>query len=399
MSSNSPVFAENPVDPDVYAVVRKASLARRLWRRGVHSAILLGLFLLSAEVMARLDDWLYRDVPILATPDKDRDLFVWNGQAMRGRPHGRFKKWRLNAFGFRAPEISRTPDPDHTRVMILGASESFGLYESEGKEFPAQLAQRLSRAGRYEVVNASLPGLTVRSMIPYWEDYVAQFRPDIVIIYPSPLFYLAENWTRPNSSQAPPTKNHRAEAQQPDKTPAPRPRLISHMRNVFHVPEFIQKWRDKWNIEAKTADKSEEWFFRKVPQDRLDFFAADLAELTASIRKHGAQPVLLTHAACCAIPPRLEDHNDLQAMRVHLPRATEEVMPEFDGAANRSIVELGCKHDLPVINVAEVMNGRRQWFADLVHFTDEGASVIAELAADRTLSIAPSLNRMRQASR
>lgn len=398
MSTHSPVIPDSSLAPEVSPVVRDATVARRYGRKGFYSATLLGLFLVSAEITARLDDWLYRDVPLLATPDKDRDLFVWDGGILWGRPHGRFEKWRLNEFGFRGPEIQLTPAAGYTRVMVLGASESFGLYESENKEFPAQLAHLLDRLGSYEVVNAAVPGLTLRTMTPYWERWAAQFRPDIVVVYPSPLFYLVNNWPRQKAPRTAQEKAPRMEIQS-EKAPTLRPRLLSHMKNVFHVPDFIQQWRNQRNIEANTAGMAPDWFFQVVPQDRLDFFAADLEELTASIRKCGAQPILLTHAIRSAAPPRPEDSADLHAMRVQLPRATAEVMPEFECAANRQVVDLGAKCDVPVINVAEVMNGRREWFADLVHFTDEGASVIAGLVADRIVTIPPSDNQVRSASR
>ena len=42
-------------------------------------------------------------------------------------------------------------------------------HESTGREFPAQLDARLRQAGDYEVINAAMPGMTVQSMIPYWQ--------------------------------------------------------------------------------------------------------------------------------------------------------------------------------------------------------------------------------------
>src|SRR5262245_65881480 len=79
------------------------------------------------------------------------------------------------------------------RVMVLGASETFGIYESDQKEFPAQVAGLLRAKGgspKVEVINAAIVGMTVRSMIPYWRNWASQFRPKIVVVYPSPLFYL-----------------------------------------------------------------------------------------------------------------------------------------------------------------------------------------------------------------
>src|SRR5262245_16320664 len=97
------------------------------------------LFLLAAEAASRLDDWLAYGTPVLANPDRGMDLTVQDEHGLHGRPLGRFKKWALNEAGFRGPEITETPAPGVTRIALLGASETFGLYESPGKEYPSQL--------------------------------------------------------------------------------------------------------------------------------------------------------------------------------------------------------------------------------------------------------------------
>jgi hypothetical protein len=73
------------------------------------NALVVLIFLGAAEFTARLEDWITTDVPFLASPDRERDLVVRNDQVPHGRPHGRYRKWQLNAFGFRGPEITEVP--------------------------------------------------------------------------------------------------------------------------------------------------------------------------------------------------------------------------------------------------------------------------------------------------
>src|SRR5262245_22624560 len=97
----------------------------RFARWGMAAVILL----VTAELASRLDDWLSFDTPFLANPDRERDLTVQDQDGLHGRPNGRFRKWQLNEFGFRGDGV-RSTNPE-IRLMILGASETFGLYESE----------------------------------------------------------------------------------------------------------------------------------------------------------------------------------------------------------------------------------------------------------------------------
>jgi lysophospholipase L1-like esterase len=354
-------------------------------RKAVYGTLLFLVFLLAAEVTARVDDWLVQGIPLLETPNHEDNLLLHVGPTLRGKPNGRFKKWKLNAFGFRGPAMELEPAPGYTRVMILGASESFGLYESDDKEYPAQMAKLLGRAGKYEVVNAAVTGMTIKSLTLYWKEWASRFHSQIVVIYPSPLFYLNEN--APGRS--------RAATSQATQTPRARiskfgSRLLSRLRDVFHVPDFIQGWRDQRAIAAKVAGKGEDWPFRTTPQDRLEMLTADLQDLVLAIEAKGARPVLLTHAIRCMTPPRPEDFFDLRSMRVNFPRPTQETILDFEAAANRRIRMLAARHGVDIIDVARVMNGKRDWFADPVHFTDSGAAAIALLIA-RHIALMPTL--------
>jgi bacterioferritin len=163
---------------------------KRIASNAAYVVLLAVTFGVAAEATARLDDWINSGIPFLARPTTHEDLTFHEGVVIRGAPGAVHKKWKMNQHGFRGPEISERPGQGVTRVIVLGASETFGLYESRDMEFPAVLRRLLETEGAFEVINAALPGMTVRSMKPYWDAWVARFAPHVVIIYPSPLFYL-----------------------------------------------------------------------------------------------------------------------------------------------------------------------------------------------------------------
>ena len=68
-------------------------------------------------------------------------------------------------------------------------------------------------------------------------------------------------------------------------------------------------------------------------------------------------------------------------MRVHVPRTLPAAMIEFEAAARQGMLEASCQHGWTVIDVAANLNGRDEYFADLVHFNDKGAGTVAELIA------------------
>jgi hypothetical protein len=338
--------------------------------------------LASAEIAARIDDLLDENIPFLASPN-ERDLQFIDEHGIRGRPHGKFQKWKLNNFGFRGPDMSLEPPANCQRVMILGASESFGYYESPGMEFPAQLQRRLAKSGCFEVVNAAVVGMELASMRRYWEHWASNFHPNVVIIYPSPHFYLNESVTRravgePGALRAPMTsETARFELSS---------RFVLRLHNVFHYPYFIQKWRNERNIARQVIGKEASWYFHSVPGDRLDMFAAELGMLLTSVQRSGATPVLMVHAFRSALPLRREDYEDLEAFRVYMPRAVPEAIALFEVAANDEIRRLATDRTLVLVDLPREIDGCRECFADLVHFTDHGAGIVADVIARQILS-------------
>jgi hypothetical protein len=329
----------------------------------------LGIIVLAAaEVVARVDDWIRMGIPITKTPDEDHDLKFRDWFGVRGRPFGRYRQWHLNNYGFRGPDIPHDTPAGCKRIMILGASESFGLYESEGHEYPAQLQDSLSKRGCYQVVNGAIVGAGLQGIVRLWENYAAQFHPDVVVIYPSPGFYLGT---------APPVWNAVPGKAAPDHDLPFRPRLIEAFHNVWETPDFLQKRRlEKW-LAADTVGKSPDWFFNGPPKDRLDAFSHDLDSLVKSIRATGAKPVLMTHAMRFSVPPVPEDQMLLMGWRRFSPRARPEVLLEFEVAAAQLIRDYAARENVPLIDIDKAISGHRELFGDFVHFTDEGSSVVA----------------------
>lgn len=331
--------------------------------------------LVSAETTARLDD-LYSDgIPFLANPD-ERDLHVIDEYGVHGRPYAKFQNWKLNNFGFRGPDISLDPPAHCQRVMVLGASETFGYYETPGMEFPAQLQRRLTKIGCFEVINAAMVGMELASMRRYWESWASRFHPNLVIIYPSPHFYLNEGVTRRAVGQPPPI----SELEAKDATDRGfSSRFVLRLHNVFHWPYFIQKYRDERNIASQVVGKDPSWYFHTVPEDRLHLFAAELEMLVTSVQRAGATPILMVHAFRAAQPPRAEDYRDLEAFRVYMPRATPEIIARFEAAANNVIRRIAAEHRLVLIDPTLEVGGCRTCFGDLVHFTDRGATIVTDV--------------------
>jgi lysophospholipase L1-like esterase len=344
-------------------------------RIGVTGALVLVAITLGvAELTARIEDRLRLGVPLLSAPDRERDLVYHDALAIRGRPDGRYKQWRLNQFGFRNAAMSETPVDGCVRIMTLGASETFGLYEPPGMEYPAQLERTLDRSGAcHEVVNAAIVGLSLRGIIRLWDAWGSRFGSHVVLIYPTPAFYLAD---RSPQYPGPPPATPLARA------PWWTPRMLDRAKDRFDYPDIVQQYRVRRALTAAIEAQSPTWFFRNVPDDRLAQFKADLHVLVDRIRSNGAQAVLLTHTTAFHNPTRPDEIPALEAWRALQPKPTEQVLLDFEAATRSATLSVAASTGAAPIDLAGQMNGRREWFAgDYLHFNERGAGVVAELVA------------------
>jgi hypothetical protein len=351
-------------------------------RRVAYGGGLVLIVLLNAELGARVDDWLHHGVPLLANPSAEYNLQVQDTNGtIRGRPFGQYKRWKLNEFGFRSPAMTKEPSEGRIRVAVLGASETFGLYESAGGEMPAQLAQELKDEA-VEVFNASITGITVHSMVPYWEGWVSQFRPRIVVLYASPLFYLRDWAAEAKPARAALSLKQATSDYKPVcAEPALSSRFLSRLKDVVHLPNFVQRHRNRREIDRITQGQPADWYYRSVPAANLARFRADVDELTAAIRASGAEILVVTHVVRASSPPSPADADDLESMRVHLPKARPDVLVAFNREASSAVLDLCHEKQIPVVEAA-ALDGNRELFCDLVHFNDVGASRLARLTAD-----------------
>jgi len=337
------------------------------------AAVLVLVVGATGEVTARIEDYIRRDVPIFSAPDRYRDLVLHDALGIRGRPNGHFAHWRLNSFGFRGPEIARQPAAGCHRVLVLGASESFGLYESDGHEYPAQLQTQLRSAGAgcYEVVNASLFGLTLPGITQLWENWAKQFGARTVIVYPTPAFYLNPN---PPGPPGPPPATV-------DGPPWWTPRLRGRAEDLIDFPAFIQRRRVAKDAAALEAEHDRSWFFETVPPERLAQYVHDLDTLVSAIRAAQASPVLVTHTTGFHRPP--DDATQIDAMeawRLHMRKPRAPVLLAFEDETRQATLALAQRRGVDVVDAAGAMNGHQEWFAeDLLHFGDSGAARLAAL--------------------
>ena len=336
---------------------------------GLYGLLALACF----ELFSRIDDRLNEQAPLLE-PYSINSLFEEAPHGRQGRPEARFAKWSMNSAGLRGPE----PAPDRINILAYGASETFGLFETSGREYPRQLEQLLDRSlpDRFNVLNLGQPGMPI-GQIHYLSEAVDRFKPRYVIIYPSPAAYIDID---------------QALCREPPSPSPPVLSIVDRSRAAGKIHTFLKQslppsvstglrrlgilWSSRGQPIMQTA-----------PESTLAAITEDLLCAIRVTRRGGAIPVLATHANWFRGKSERESTAMLVAWRAFYPTLSEGGFIDLEERGNAVIREVARDTGTRLVDVATLIPGGDEAFADFVHFTDFGAEAMARAIAPRILEL------------
>jgi lysophospholipase L1-like esterase len=363
------------------------SRARILLRLAAHAAVAVACL----ELAARLDDRLTFGAPLLGAYDADQLRTSDRDGVRRNVPGARFEKWTINRLGFRGPELSQAKIPGRLRVACLGQSESFGLFEGENGEWPARLSAKLSERGLdAEAFNASVVGLLRQDRLTYFTRYVAPLAPDVVVLY---FNVLSDASWRPR----PPALPGEAPAGPSRWVPTLRVLPKLKLRLKAAVPEALWQRLRAWRLARNVAKLEREALGGRPPLDALPddvvaSFEQHLREVIASVRAAGVHPVLATYPTLGSAANRAAQRAAFLDERVWHLELSEAGMIDAAARLNDAVRRVARALDVPVADAAASVPRTPEYFADYVHYTDEGADRVALAvleALERTGRLAP----------
>jgi hypothetical protein len=345
-------------------------------RRSVFSwAVVALVFGVTMEMAARIDDSLTYGAPVFGSYDME-ELWQATPAGYRGVAHKSYVKWGLDAFGFRGPEVR--PDTGQIRVLAYGASETFGIYEDNGHEFPRALERELNAHGapaQFEVINAGMPGMRVGSGITYIYDIGKVFHPKVVVIYPSPTHYIGVSHPYCGRPMVMPTAS---------AVTLPQVRIAEKIKD--RVKQALPASGLTMMREAGIAWASRhgESLERVAPQS-LEALDIDLRCAIKASRDIGATPVLVTHANRFGHVRHDDDAYFLTGWRAQYPEMRQGGFIDLEDRANAHIKAVAAQERVTMVDAQAALSGNPAYFADHVHFTNAGAEQMGALLSGAVL--------------
>jgi hypothetical protein len=309
-------------------------------------------------------------------------------------PNVRFEKWQINQNGFRGPGLSSEKPSSVLRIVCMGSSETFGLFEAPGKEWPAQLRHLLKPHYHLEVINASVAGLSPRHYKPYLKKYVLDYEPDIVIIYANPFFYASKIQKRPDRE----TKhlNRTRKSHNPRRNSSPTfdlslrlsPKLKQSLKQVI-PPQALDHYY-RWRLANQINHLEETLLLGKKPLDQppediVTSFSSDLLDLVRFLLSRQIDVVLSSYPALISKENISEHLPILLDNRRFCIGISLNGMVRFLDECNRVAQKIAHTYPIGFVDNSSILPKDPKYFADNVHYTDEGAKRVAANIASYVL--------------
>ena len=320
---------------------------------------------LTLELCARVEDVVTQGAPLLGAYHQNI-LYDRPGADFRGIPGARYLKWHLNSLGYRGPE----PEQGAIRIACVGASETFGLYEKEGGEWPRQMERLLNEGGgprRYTVINTAYPGANLRTHLHQGPAIIAAAKPDIVVLYTSVSAYVHPDFYGVLKAGTVPEREIR---------------MVTKAKELFRrvIPPAVSARMRAWETQRSLRGREDEVVDR-IPPENVALFSADLEKLLDFYASHNLQVVIVTHAHRFGKEVTPEERPILVAWRQAYPTLREDGFLDMEAQLNERLRQAAAARGLVVADAARTVPAGPRYFADYVHLTDDGARELANVAA------------------
>ncbi|MEO7521588.1 MAG: hypothetical protein ABIW79_07205 [Gemmatimonas sp.] len=353
----------------------------RWLERSAWAVLLLLVALLSVEVTVRLDDWAQHGVPLTEGANSLDDLMVRDSLGVHARASTRFRQFRINSLGFRGAEVSARALDTAKVIVVSGASETFGLYESDGKEWPRQLEDSLAMrcASRPVVLNAAFAGMSLPTVEQDVRVRIASLRPDLVVYYPTPMQYLeGERPTPAERSTTPPVLASQSRLRSP-------PRFRDAAKRI--APEALLDAMRVWFTRRMRAETGIA-VRQEAPAAMRDAFEHDLRRLVGAIRGTGAQAALVVHQNRFRDRTTIEEQRLLRAWERFYPLYSADAILSFDEYAAKRTAAVAADSGVILVDPTLLLRAEpTPPFADFSHYTDRGSGIVAGAVARGLTSV------------
>jgi lysophospholipase L1-like esterase len=289
-------------------------------------------------------------------------------------PNSHFGPIHINSFGFRSPEITKEKPPGRLRIAFLGGSTTYCAdVTSNAMTWPALVAKVLHEhwpALDSDYINAGVPGYTIRSLLPALEKRVAQFKPDIIVIYE------ATNDLSANGYEL---------AHEQGVAPRHQEENVGWLGRHSLLVYLIEKNLEVMRLQREATNPSGKI---KLDMARLDAeFRQDYINLVVASQQVAKVVVTVTFSPRLRPGETPEERREAAATALYyMPYMTLADLLSGYAHYNQVIREVAAAHHTLLVGDEDSIPADARHYTDSVHFTDAGSVAMADRVARALIS-------------
>lgn len=269
-----------------------------------------------------------------------------------------------NSLGLRSPELAEKT-ADSSRLVVLGASSTYGAYAKTNAEtFPALLQQRLN--GQLEVINAGIPGNDLDSQYQLYRQQLSGVNEDILIVY-SGLSNDIGRLCRKQQSD----KSYALPQLSAPKWLLSVDLLLKNTTDLRYIPYEYQPMPDISSLLAQ--------------------YQTTLQAIIQLAQQRGVQHILLAENLTSFRPeqPLSLQQTLASSALYYTPCLDVQQFSEVFRQYNQTLAQVAsAQQGVHYLPMSHLVPGGRQYFTDSVHFSAKGEQAMADALADALHSLA-----------
>jgi lysophospholipase L1-like esterase len=301
-------------------------------------------------------------------------------------PSQKSESFAINSIGLRGPEIGRKGR--RSRILVVGGSAAFGYGAAADEETFQRRMMALDP--RLEVLNAGVVGFHSGQELTYLVTELIDLVPDVVVAF--------DAWNDLHDSVAifPRTRtelgfnnsffqlertlldHHKWNTRLSHALAKPVQLLLSKSRLITSLSDRMRRLRSE-DSDRKYRPEAE---MPRLVEEVADSYTLNLLKMDSFCRASGARFLVaiqpeLGHKAV----PSAEEVRILEDSLGGLPGYQERFVARYRQFVNRSLERLR-RQELEVVDLSShdrFVNDPRQLFSDVVHLTEAGNRVVAEI--------------------
>jgi len=290
-----------------------------------------------------------------------------------------------NSIGFRGPN----PPADMSKylsVVTIGGSTTQCFFLSDDQTWTSQLGKDLENSfNSIWINNAGLDGHSTHGHIVLLEDFVVPLHPKVAI------FLIGANDVARASISDWDAENVKSGLQFDSakafiKSASAYSEVIALFLNGYRSYTAYKAGLIHQQIDLKSQGyldipeaEQQQQFAQSVNAEFLNGYEQRLTKIVEVCRSAGIQPVFVTQPLLVGFGTDDVTGMDLARIRAYGPRQTGKMYWDVVEAYNDVTRKVGQANKIQVIDLAHEMPKSSRYFYDFIHYTPQGAKVIADI--------------------